>query len=417
MITVSELNEKIKAILEATFMHIVVEGEVGSVTYHSSGHIYFSLKDDKSTIRCVMWRSNAKRLKFEIKEGEHIVVDASLGVYTPRGEYQLIAVKIEPYGKGALALAYEQLKAKLEKKGYFDKERKKPLPKFPKNVALITALGGAALQDMLKVASKRWPLTKFSVIDVLVQGDSAKYEIAKAIEWANKGEFDIIIISRGGGSQEDLWAFNEEIVADAIYNSKIPIVSAVGHEVDFLISDFVADLRAPTPSAAIEMILPDANEYLMLLDELLDRLDKNIELKLLNYSQSINSLKEQLKVLSPIDRLNLIDKEFSNLKNRLDKNIEYKLKLLSNNIEPLKDSLNNTLDLILNIKTSKLQLLQEQLKASLEQRKIKEGFVEVTKNGKRVDICNLKKDEEITLVSNNCKLEVITKNEPIKLSK
>jgi len=414
MITVSELNEKIKAILEATFMHIVVEGEVGSVTYHSSGHVYFSLKDDKSTIKCVMWKSNVKKLKFKIEQGEHIVIDASLGVYTPRGEYQLIAIKAEPYGKGALALAYEQLKAKLEKKGYFDKERKKPLPKFPKNIALITALGGAALQDMLKVASKRWPLTKFSVIDVLVQGESAKFEIAKAIEWANRGNFDIIIISRGGGSQEDLWAFNEEIVANAIFNSKIPVVSAVGHEVDFLISDFVADLRAPTPSAAIEMILPDINEYLMLLDELINKLNKNIDIKLTNYNQIILSLKEQLTILSPIDRLNLINKEFSNLKNRLDKNIEYKLKLLSNNIEPLQNRLNNAIDMILNIKTSKLNLLQDQLKASLEQRKIKEGFVEVTKNGKRVNICNLKKDEEITLVSNNCKLEVITKNEPIK---
>ena len=411
MITVSELNEKIKAILEATFMHIVVEGEVGSVTYHSSGHVYFSLKDEKSTIKCVMWRSNVKKLKFKIEQGEHIVVDASIGVYSPRGEYQLIAVKVEPFGKGALALAYEQLKAKLEKKGYFDKEHKKPLPKFPKKVALITALKGAALQDMLKVATKRWALTQFVVIDVLVQGEVAKTEIAKAIEYANTLACDIIVVSRGGGSQEDLWAFNEEIVADAIYNSKTPIVSAVGHEVDFLISDFVADLRAPTPSAAIEMILPDVNEYLMLLDDLTYTLDRNIELKFLNAKQSINSLKEQLALLSPIDRVNLISKEFNSLEYSLNSSIEYKFKLYNSNLEPLESKLNNSVDMLLKIKSNKVQLMQEQLKGALEQRRVKEGFVEVTKDDKRVNICQLKKGEEFTLVSNNCKLEVIANSE------
>ena len=412
MITVSELNEKIKAILETTFMHIVVEGEVGSITYHSSGHIYFSLKDDRSTIKCVMWRSNAKKLKFKIEQGEHIIVDASLGVYTPRGEYQLIAIKVEPFGKGALALAFEQLKAKLEKKGYFDKERKKELPKFPKKIAIITALGGAALQDMLKVASKRWPLVELLVIDVLVQGESAKYEILKAIEYANSLNIDIIILARGGGSQEDLWTFNEEIVADAIYNSKIPIVSAIGHEVDFLISDFVSDLRAPTPSAAIEMILPDINEYLMLLDELTIALNKSIDLKLSNYNQLINSLKEQLFLLSPIDRLNLLNREFESLKSRLNSIIEHKFKLFSSNLEPIQNRLNSAISMVLKVKTSQLHLLKDQLKASIEQRKVKEGFVEVIKDGKRVDICKLKKDEEFILVSNSCKLEVVAKSKP-----
>ena len=241
MITVSELNEKIKAILEATFMHIMVEGEVASATYHSSGHLYFSIKDDKSTIKCVMWKSNVKKLKFKIESGEHIVIDGSIGVYSPRGEYQLIAVNIEPYGKGALALAYEQLKAKLEAKGYFKDEHKKPIPKFPKRVAIVTALQGAALQDMLKVARKRWQLVDIFVIDVLVQGDSAKDEISKAIEYADTLDVDVIVVSRGGGSAEDLWAFNEEIVAEAIFKANTPIVSAIGHEVDFLISDFVAD--------------------------------------------------------------------------------------------------------------------------------------------------------------------------------
>jgi exodeoxyribonuclease VII large subunit len=415
MITVSELNEKIKAILEATFMHIVVEGEVGSVTYHSSGHVYFSLKDEKSTIKCVMWRSNVKRLKFKIEQGEHIVVDASVGVYSPRGEYQLIAVKVEPFGKGALALAYEQLKAKLEKKGYFNKEHKRALPKFPKRVAIVTALNGAALQDMLKVASKRWPLVEIVVVDVLVQGESAKSEVAKAIDYANTLDCDIIVVSRGGGSQEDLWAFNEEIVADAIYNATTPTVSAIGHEVDFLISDFVADLRAPTPSAAIEMILPDCNEYLMLLDEQNSKIDRNIELKLKGFSQELNGQKEQLALLSPIDRLKLITKEFANLEYSLNSAIEYKLKLFSSDIEPLFSKLDNTMDLELNIKSNKLQLMQEQLKGALKQREIKKGFVEVTQAGKRVDICNIKNQNEFTLVSNSCKLDVKAQGEPTPL--
>ena len=414
MLTVSQLNEKIKAILETTFMQVVIEGEVGSATYHSSGHLYFTLKDESSTIKCVMWRSSLKRLKFKIEPGEHIVVDASIGVYIPRGEYQLIATKIEPYGKGALALAYEQLKAKLEQKGYFRADRKKPLPKFPKKIALITALQGAALQDMLKVASKRWPLLEIVVIDVLVQGTSASKEIAKAIDYANTLDCDIVVLARGGGSYEDLWPFNEEIVADAIYNSKLPIVSAIGHEVDFLISDFVADLRAPTPSAAMEMILPDINEYLQYLDELNATINNTIELKLLNLEQNLSSLKRQLTLLSPKDRLNLIQKEILNIKHRLNETLEYKIKLFQNQIEPLKPKIDTLIDMILNLKSSNLSMLQEQLKSALAQREVREGFVEVIKDKKRVDICQIKKSQKFILVSNSCKLEVVAISNPTK---
>jgi len=406
MISVSELNEKIKAVLETTFMHIVVEGEVGSVTYHSSGHLYFSIKDDKSTIRCVMWRSNVKSLKFTIEQGAHIVVDASVGVYVPRGEYQLIAAKIEPFGKGALALAFEQLKAKLEAKGYFDKESKKALPKFPKKIALVTALGGAALQDMLKVAKNRWALCEFVVIDVLVQGELAANEIAKAIDYADNLECDIIVVSRGGGSLEDLWAFNEEVVADAIFKAKTPIVSAVGHEVDFLISDFVADLRAPTPSAAIEMILPDYKEYLFLLSDMQDKLTQNIDIKLSDFSSKLKAYKEQLNLLSPIDRLNILEREFKINIQRANEAIDYKFKLKAQNLEPLKARLKEALEMKLKTKESELKILSEHLKLSKEQRAIKKGFVEVTKDGKRVDICNLKIEDKLSLVSDKCKVEV-----------
>jgi len=406
MITVSELNEKIKAILEATFMHTVVEGEVGSATYHSSGHLYFNIKDNKSSIKCVMWRSNVKKLKFKIEPGEHIVIDGSIGVYTPRGEYQMIAVNIEPFGKGALAVAYEQLKKKLEAKGYFDKSHKKPLPKFPKKVAVVTALKSAALQDILKVAKNRWALCEFVVIDSLVQGESASLEIANGIKYADSLGADVILVSRGGGSLEDLWAFNEEIVADAIFNAKTPVVSAVGHEVDFLISDFVSDLRAPTPSAAIEAILPDKNEFLFYLDEMVQKFDLSIDTKIKRASEQITHLKERIKSLSPREKLNFYIQEFESTKKSLNDIMQHKLSINSNKLEPLKSRADSLIGLIMRKKENQLRVIQEQLLLNNPENRVKDGFVEVTKNGKRIDICKIKKSENFTLVSSKCKVEV-----------
>jgi len=412
MISVSELNEKIKAILEATFMHTMVEGEVSSATYHSSGHLYFTIKDAKSSIKCVMWRSNVKKLKFKIESGEHIVVDGSIGVYTPRGEYQLIAVNVEPYGKGALAVAFEQLKKKLEAKGYFKKEHKKDIPKFPKKVAVVTALNGAALQDILKVAQNRWALTEFIIIDTLVQGDMAAAQIANGIRYADSLDVDIILVSRGGGSQEDLWAFNEEVVADAIYAAKTPVVSAVGHEVDFLISDFVADLRAPTPSAAIETILPDYKEYLFLLDDMLEKFNTTIEQKISIYSQKLDYLSQRVNALSPKEKLNFYANEFKSLETNLNEIIKHKLTLFNNKITPLNSQLDSNLSLIFRKKEGQLRVLNEQLALNNPENRVKSGFVEVTKNGLRVDICKIKEGENLELVSNKCKLEVVASKKP-----
>ena len=412
MISVSELNEKIKAILEATFMHTMVEGEVSSATYHSSGHLYFTIKDAKSSIKCVMWRSNVKKLKFKIESGEHIVVDGSIGVYTPRGEYQLIAVNVEPYGKGALAVAFEQLKKKLEAKGYFKKERKKDIPKFPKKVAVVTALNGAALQDILKVAQNRWALTEFIIIDTLVQGDMAAAQIANGIKYADSLDVDVILVSRGGGSQEDLWAFNEEVVADAIYAAKTPVVSAVGHEVDFLISDFVADLRAPTPSAAIETILPDYKEYLFLLDDMLEKFNTTIEQKISIYSQKLDYLSQRVNALSPKEKLNFYANEFKSLETNLNEIIKHKLTLFNNKITPLNSQLDSNLSLIFRKKEGQLRVLNEQLALNNPENRVKSGFVEVTQNGLRVDICKVEEGENLELVSNKCKLEVVASKKP-----
>lgn len=407
MISVSELNEKIKAVLETTFMHIVVEGEVSSATYHSSGHLYFSIKDEKSTLKCVMWKGSLRKLKFRVEKGEHIVIDGSIGVYTPRGEYQFIATNIEPYGRGNLALAFEQLKKKLEKKGYFKEEIKKSLPKFPKKIAVVTALNAAALQDILKVAKKRWPLCEFVVIDTLVQGEQAAEQIAKGVAYADSLECDVILVTRGGGSQEDLWAFNEEAVANAIFNASVPVVSAVGHEVDFLISDFVSDLRAPTPSAAIEMILPDMNEYLYTLDEQQNRVIELLNLKLTRSSQELEYLKQRLSSLSPKEKLYFYSEEFRALQKSLRDIIKHKLTIYEESLKPLRSGYYNSIDFLLRKKENSLENIQEQLLLNNPSKRVKEGFVEVTKRGKRIDICNVKEGDKLALVNSQCRVDVV----------
>ena len=397
MMTVSALNEKIKSLLEATFMHIRVEGEIASVTYHSSGHIYFSVKDDRSTLRCVMWRSNAARLKFRLEKGEHVVIDGSVGVYTPRGEYQLIAVSVEPYGRGALAVAFEQLKKKLEAKGYFAAARKKPLPRYPQRIALVTAAGGAALQDMLKVARRRWPLTELLVVDTLVQGEGAAESIARAIRYADTLGVDIIVTGRGGGSAEDLWAFNEEAVAEAIFEAQTPVVSAVGHEVDTLISDFVADLRAPTPSAAMEMILPDGNELLRQLDERSDRMQRRMREILARGEERLRREVEALKRASVLNRLQRAAEDFDRLQRDYREVIRYRLGQFEAELLPLRRQLRETIRRQLQQRESLLKNLQEQMKLQDPAKRSREGWGEVTVDGRRTPLAELEPGEEFRL--------------------
>ena len=290
-INVSTLNLQIKSLLETTFSFVYVEGEISNLTYHNSGHIYFSIKDEKSTISCVMFKGNTRYLKFRLEVGQKVVISGSLTVYAPRGNYQLLATKIEPSGVGALALAYEQLKKKLQEKGYFDPSRKKVLPKYPKKIAIVTSATGAAIEDMKKVATKRWPMVELLLVPALVQGDNAALDIAEAIRKADTLNADVMIVGRGGGSIEDLWAFNEEVVADTIYNTQTPIISAVGHESDFVISDFVSDVRAATPSNAMEIALPDCNELRMYMDNLSDEYNRAFSIVLNNKEQHLRHLK------------------------------------------------------------------------------------------------------------------------------
>lgn len=302
-LTVGELNRQIKSVLESHFLLLYVSGEISNLVIHTSGHIYFSLKDSESSIRAVLFKGNAQKLKFKLENGQKVILECALSVYPPRGEYQLIVSSVTPDGQGSLAVALEQLKKKLTEKGYFDPSHKKSLPKFPKKVALITSATGAAIQDMRRVAEKRWHLTKFTLFNTLVQGDMAAPQIAENIALADKLGFDVIVLARGGGSIEDLWAFNEEIVADAIFAANTPILTGIGHEIDFTIADFVADLRAPTPSAAIETLLPDKNEVIMLLDSMFETYDAAFSQIIAKKETATKHLKELFISSSPQSKL------------------------------------------------------------------------------------------------------------------
>lgn len=274
-VSVSQLNHYIKRVLDGNsyLSDIIVTGELSNVKLHSSGHIYASLKDEGALIKMVMFKGNTMRLRFRPENGMRVLVRGRISVYERDGVYQLYAESMEPDGVGALFAAFEALKAKLSKEGLFDEQYKKPLPKFPARIGIVTAKTGAAVQDMIHVSGRRYPLAELVLVPVAVQGIGAAEEIAKAIRFLNRNSLcDVMIVGRGGGSLEDLWAFNEETVARAIFDSQIPVVSAVGHETDFTISDFVADFRAPTPSAAAEMVCPSAQELSFMLAGMQSRL-------------------------------------------------------------------------------------------------------------------------------------------------
>ncbi len=265
-LTIAELTRQVKDLVEANFPQVAVIGEISNFTRASSGHLYFSLKDEEAQIRAVMWRGSAMRVRFQPQDGLEVIAIGRLEVYAARGTYQLVVDQLQPRGLGGLELAFRQLQEKLEKEGLFDPERKRPLPRFPRRIALVTSPTGAAVRDMLQVMTRRWPAVDVVLLPVAVQGDGAAEQIAAAIEYAPRiPQVDVIITGRGGGSLEDLWAFNTEVVARAIYASPIPVVSAVGHEIDVSISDLVADHRALTPSEAAELAVPSAEEIRQLL--------------------------------------------------------------------------------------------------------------------------------------------------------
>ena len=317
ILSISELNKTVKGLLETEFSFIYVEGEISNFSRPSSGHWYFTLKDEKAQIRCAMFRNQNRSVPFEPKNGQQVVLYGKVTLYEGRGEFQIITSSLELSGDGELRRSFERLKASLQKEGFFDQQKKKAIPKFPKKIAVITSPSGAAIKDIFSVVYRRFPALGMTVIPTQVQGEEAVPQIVNAIETANKQNslYDLILLSRGGGSLEDLWAFNTEPVAKAIFSSSIPVVSAVGHESDFTISDFVADLRAPTPSSAAEQITPDAE---MLKNDILETSDRLIRAARRAIDSRQNELSHLIRrIRHPNSRLNEFAQRLDELERRM----------------------------------------------------------------------------------------------------
>ena len=300
--SVTRLNNEIKDLLDAVpgYRNLLVQGEISNYKAHSSGHHYMTLKDEGASINAVMFRSDAMRLKFRLENGMKVIVRARVSSFPRTGQVQLYISEVIPDGAGALSLAFEQLKRKLQAEGLFDPAHKKPIPTCPQRIALVTSPTGAAVRDMIRILGRRWPLAKVTLYPAQVQGQGAAESIAQAIMLANAiGEADVILCGRGGGSMEDLWAFNEEVVARAIYDSDIPVISAVGHEPDVTIADFVADLRAPTPSGAAELAVPDRAEYALSVRTLDTRLHTAAHKQIEARRQRLTTLQERLELRTP----------------------------------------------------------------------------------------------------------------------
>ena len=342
---------------------VSVSGEISNLKFHTSGHIYFTLKDDKSAISCAIFRQSAQKLNIALKDGDKIVASGSISNYVPNGSVTFNVTKAEYEGVGDLTKKFEELKQRLAEQGLFDKEFKKPIPKFPKTIGIVTAPTGAAIRDIISVSKRRNPYISLILFPALVQGDGAGASIVKGIETLEKANVDVIIVGRGGGSLEDLWAFNEEEVAYAIFQCSIPVISAVGHEIDFTISDFTADLRAATPSAAAELAVPDIRQTIADIDDLKESLDKGFDRVLKNKLHKLAVYEAKLNALSPVNKLN-------------------KQKLIA-------DSYNNKLDLlikkIIKEKKAELETLSERLKGVSPLERLKAGMAYVTDaSGKRV---------------------------------
>ena len=329
VLTVSQINTYIKSIVDSDYnlKNIYVSGEISNFTNHyRTGHFYFTLKDSNSAIKAVMFRSAAERVRFEVENGMKVIIRGNISVFERDGVYQLYCEDMIPDGQGALNLAFEQLKKKLHEQGMFSDEHKKPLPCFPERIGVITSPTGAAVHDILTVLERRYPLAEVVFEPVAVQGDSAAPQIVEAIKKFNRFKAcDVLIVGRGGGSIEDLWAFNEEIVAHAIYDSEIPVISAVGHETDFTIADFVSDRRAPTPSAAAEIAVPDYREVLYTLDGMLDRMMNAVLGKIEEKKSFLNEKEKTFSLLSPQRRIEQYFSITEMLQERLNKSISYKL--------------------------------------------------------------------------------------------
>ncbi|MDE0316872.1 MAG: exodeoxyribonuclease VII large subunit [Candidatus Poribacteria bacterium] len=341
--SVTQITKTLSRIIEQqpVLQNVWVKGQVSNLSRPASGHIYFTLKDENSNIRSVAFRSSASRLQFLPRDGDEVLVQGRINIYAASSEYQIIVNTVEPLGVGALQRAFEELKQKLSDEGLFDDRHKKPLPVFPKKIGVITSETGAAIQDIQQQLQKRYPLAELLLYPTLVQGEYAAAQIARAIRVMNsRTDIDVLIVGRGGGSLEDLWAFNEEIVARAIFDSDIPVVSAVGHETDFTISDMVADHRSPTPSAAVEHVVPDRLDLLAQLNGVINRLNELIMRQITTQHAEVDALELGLSPSKRKDTIYQLSQSVDGLEATYQKAINDRLNVESNRLQSLAARLN-----------------------------------------------------------------------------
>ncbi len=365
--SVSELTSAIRNMLEQRYRFISVAGEITNLRRPGSGHCYFTLKDDRAQIKAVLFGMQRRYLAQPPKDGQMVICQGRISVYEPRGDYQLIVDTMDFHGAGALQLAFEQLKSKLNQEGLFDSAHKKPIPSLPRHITLVTSASGAAVHDFIRLAASRYPQLHLAVYPVAVQGDQAAAEICQAIKDLNDNKAtECIVLTRGGGSIEDLWAFNDEQLAHVIHDSALPVVSAVGHEIDFTIADFVADLRAPTPSGAAEMILPDSSGLVERIADLSKRLDSSLNSQLNEYSSRLMLYQHQLaSATRPIDNLML---RLDHYRELLEHAIHTRLLTEQSRLSEVTNRLHkNTALLNVQLYPKKIQAIQQRFHQAMEQ--------------------------------------------------
>ncbi len=340
-VTVSVLTDAIRYSLNEVFKTVWVEGEVSGLTTPQSGHLYFNLKDESAQLNCIIWRTAAGRLPFKIKNGQKLICGGSIDVYPQRGSYQLIIQQVQPVGIGALELAFRQLKEKLQSEGLFDPSRKQPIPRYPKRVAVVTSPTSAAVRDFLQVLTRRWAATDVLVVPVRVQGDGSADEIVTAIQQLQtmKNPVDVIVVTRGGGSIEDLWSFNEEKVCRAIAESQIPIISGVGHEIDVTLSDLVADVRALTPSEAAERLVPDGVDFKRQLGNVSQRMQTALTAKIENAELRLARFSHHSALLKPLEALDRRKEEVDALAAAMHQQVQLMMRLKETNLVSMAEKL------------------------------------------------------------------------------
>lgn len=358
-LTVSALTKYIKTKLEGDkhLVHILIKGELSNFKRHSRGHFYFTLKDERASVSCIMFSRDTNSVLFDPKEGDHVLIEGRMSVYEPSGSYSIQVRKLTLDGIGELYLKYEKLKKDLEAKGYFDASHKKAIPKYPKKIGVITSPTGAVIEDIKNTVSRRYLLAEIHLYPALVQGPESSLSIKNQIELANKlNEVDVLIVGRGGGSIEDLWGFNEIETIEAIYQSKIPIITAIGHETDYTISDFVGDLRAPTPSAAAELATPNKSDLLDKIDDYKYQTKKQFQIYLEKLNTSLLYLDQRLDRLSPTSKLEELKKNLERFNMDLDKQFRYILDDKKQKVLYLTDRVKNPMDKINYLKEKQAQL-------------------------------------------------------------